>query len=372
MRRYIHDLPEWPEFTWDDAELAEPLAALRFRQGMLMGRMESLGLSLQLDATVENVTLDAVRSSRIEGEQLDADEVRSSVARHLGLETGGLTPSSPRVEGIVDIVVDATSNYRSPLTLDRLFGWHRALFPVSNRSRNIVRTGEFRTDEKGPMQVVSGAYGRERVHFQAPAAARLDEELSTFLGWFNDETAVDPVVKAALAHFWFVTIHPFEDGNGRLARAIGDMALARADGTAQRFYSLSSQIQQERAAYYRVLESAQSGSLDVTAWLAWFFNMLDAAVAHSEAQLAAVMERKQFWESLEGISLNSRQLAMLRRLEAGFVGKLTAAKWARIMKTSPDTALRDLNDLIEKGVLARDPAGGRSTSYSLRVDVNGT
>lgn len=366
MRRYIHELPEWPEFTWDDAALADPLAALRFRQGLLMGRMESLGLSLQLEATVENVTLDAVRSSRIEGEQLDDDEVRSSVARHLGLDAGGLVPPSRRVEGIVEVLVDATGNYREPLTLDRLFGWHLALFPVPKRGRPTVRPGAFRTDENGPMQVVSGPYGRERVYFQAPAADRLDAEMAAFLAWFNGTSTVDLVVKAALAHLWFVTLHPFEDGNGRLARAIGDMALARADGTSRRFYSLSAQIQQERTAYYRVLESTQSGSLDVTAWLAWFFEMLDAALAHSEAQLGAVMERKAFWDDLEGVPLNARQQAMLRRLQAGFEGKLTASKWAKLTKTSRDTALRDLNDLIDKGVLKRDSAGGRSTSYSLR------
>lgn len=362
---FIHERPGWPEFIWNTTELAEALAALRFRQGRLLGRGESLLGELQDLTTLENVTQDVVRSSQIEGELLPDDEVRSSIARRLGLDIGGLTPSSRHVDGIVEVLLDATQQFESPLTRERLFDWHAKLFPPGRDLRVAIRAGAWRTDERGPMQVVSGPLGYERVHFEAPGAARLEHETLRFLEWFNAGQAFDPVLKAAIAHLWFVTIHPFEDGNGRIARAIGDQALARADGTSRRFYSISAQIQRERLAYYQQLEAAQRGSLDITDWLRWFIDMLDTAIAVAEVALDRVEQRSAFWSGLSGVELNLRQRHMIERLLDGFRGKLTAAKWAALTKTSPDTALRDINDLIDKGVLVRDPAGGRSTSYSL-------
>jgi Fic family protein len=368
MDRFIHQRPGWPEFNWSNAELAKPLATLRFHQGRLLGRAASLSLERQIDATLGNITEDVVRSSQIEGEELDEREVRSSISRRLGLDIGGLIPSSRHVDGIVEVMLDATRNFDQPLTVERLFDWHSRLFPPGRDPRDAIRSGVWRTDARGPMQVVSGALGRERVHFEAPAASRIDGEMARFLDWFNGDAAVDPVLNAGIVYLWFVTIHPFEDGNGRIARAIGDMALARADGTSQRFYSLTAQIHRARAAYYGMLESTQRGSLDITPWLQWFLDMLGAAVAEGESALDALDSRATVLALLKGVSLNDRQLQMIERLLDGFEGKLTAAKWATMTKSSPDTALRDLNDLIAKGVVQRDPVGGRSTSYSLRVD----
>lgn len=368
---FIHERPGWPEFIWSNAELTEALAAVRFRQGRLLGRGEAMLGSWQDMATLDNITQDVVRSSQIEGEQLPDLEVRSSIARRLGIDIGGLMPSSRHVDGIVDVLLDATRNAGDPLTEERLFRWHSWLFPSGRDPRGAIRAGAWRTDDRGPMTVVSGPLGGERIHFEASSANRLDVEMSRFLAWFNLESELDAVLKSAIAHLWFVTIHPFEDGNGRIARAIGDLALARADGTSRRFYSITAQIQRERLAYYHQLEAAQRGTLEITPWLSWFLEMLDQALAVAETDFERIEFRTRFWQAVADVPMNERQRSMIERLLDGFSGKLTAAKWASLTKTSPDTALRDINALIEHGVLARDSSGGRSTSYSLALEPGG-
>jgi len=362
---YIHELRDWPDYRWDEARIAARLATVRHRQGRLMGRMEALGFDLRTEAVLATLTQDVLKSSEIEGEILDKEQVRSSIARRLGLDIGGLIPAERNVEGVVEMMLDATQNYAAPLTNERLFGWHAALFPTGWSGISKIVAGAWRDDRGGPMQVVSGPMGHVRVHYEAPAAVRLEAEMSAFLDWFNAERPFDPVLKAALAHVWFVTIHPFDDGNGRIARAIADMALACADQSSQRFYSMSAQIRAERKAYYEVLEATQKGDLDVTAWLAWFLDCLERAIESAEGALSGVLRKARFWEAIREEDLNARQRGMINRLLDGFDGKLTSLKWANICKCSPDTALRDINDLIRRGILARDAAGGRSTSYSL-------
>lgn len=365
MIAYIHQRPDWPRFTWDGEALIEPLAAVRHRQGRLLGRMEALGFDLRSEALLQTLTQDVLKSSEIEGERLDKAQVRSSIARRLGLDAGALTPVDRAVEGVVEMMLDATQAYRAALSAERLFAWHAALFPTGRSGMARIVVGGWRDGRSGPMQVVSGPLGRERVHFEAPAAERLPAEMTVFLDWFNDEASLDGVLKAALAHLWFVTIHPFDDGNGRIARAIADMALARSEGTAQRFYSMSAQIRLERKDYYAILERVQKGDLDVTAWLLWFLGCLGRAVQGAETQLLHVLRKARFWEAHAGEAFSERQRRLLNRLLDGFEGKLTSSKWAALAKTSPDTALRDINDLVARGLLVKAPAGGRSTSYDL-------
>jgi len=359
---YIHELTDWPHFFWDKAKLSSQLAAVRHRQGKLLGRMEGLGFDLRNEAMLRTLTSDVVKSSEIEGETLDRDQVRSSIAKRLGLEIGGLIPSDRHVDGVVEMMLDATQAYDQPLDAERLFGWHAALFPTGRSGMTRITVGLWRI---GPMEVVSGPMGRERVHFEAPEAARLDTEMGQFLAWFNQAPDTDPVVHAAIAHLWFVTIHPFDDGNGRIARAIADMALARSERSSQRFYSMSTQIRQERNAYYDMLETTQKGGLDVTAWLSWFLSCLDRAFDGAEIILEAVFQKARFWEKHATANVNDRQRDMLNRLLDGFEGKLTTSKYAKIEKCSQDTAYRDILDLIDLGALEKDDAGGRSTSYSL-------
>jgi Fic family protein len=366
MRKYIHELARWPEFQWDYGRLALPLAEVRHSQGRLLGHMEALGFELRQEAALAAVTQEVVKSSEIEGERLDLRQVRSSVARRLGIDIGALAPADRHVDGVVEMILDATGNYREPLTRERLFGWQAALFPTGYSGLLRIRTGGWREDKTGPMQVVSGRPGRERVHFEAPAAKRVNGEMRKFLAWFRRRDAgTDPVLEAALAHFWFVTIHPFEDGNGRIARAIADMALARAEGSGHRFYSMSAQIRQERSDYYRILERSQSGTLDITPWMEWFVGCLGRAIEGSRETLGAVIEKARFWDVHRETPMNPRQRGMVNRLLDGLEGKLTSSKWAALAKCSPDTALRDLGELVDNGVLARGPAGGRSTSYEL-------
>jgi Fic family protein len=327
--------------------------------------MGALGFKVKEEAVLQTLTDDVLKSSEIEGEKLDADQVRSSVARRLGMDIGGLKPADRHVEGVVEMMLDATQRYRDPLTRDRLFGWHASLFPTGRSGMHPIAVGAWRTDSTAPMQVVSGPVGRERVHFEAPAAARLDEEMQRFLDWFNGDAALEPVLKAALAHLWFVTIHPFDDGNGRIARAIADMALARSEASAQRFYSMSAQIRVERADYYRILEQTQSGTLDITPWMEWFLACLTRAIEGAQAALSGVIARSRHWEQLRDVPMNDRQRLVVGRLIEGFEGKLTTSKWAALTKSSQDTALRDIQQLVERGVLVRNQAGGRSTSYSL-------
>ncbi|MXX91352.1 MAG: Fic family protein [Boseongicola sp. SB0677_bin_26] len=362
---YMHERDDWPAFRWDEAKTAANLVTVRHRQGRLLGRMEGLGFGLRNEAMLRTLTQDVVKSSEIEGETLDIDQVRSSIARRLGIDIGALTPADRDVEGFVEMTLDATRNFDKPLTAGRLFDWHAALFPTGRSGMRRIVVGAWRDDRSGPMRVVSGPTGRERVHFRAPAADRLDAEMAAFLEWLDQESDIDPVLKAAVVHLWFVTIHPFEDGNGRIARAIADMALARSEESSQRFYSMSAQIRQERNAYYNQLEATQKGDLDITPWLDWFLGCLDRAFDGAEAVLANVFLKARFWERHVQAPFNPRQRDMLGRLLDGFEGKLTSSKWARIEKCSPDTALRDINELIGLGVLQRDPGGGRSTSYSL-------
>ncbi len=363
---YIHQRGEWPIFIWDREKLAASLSALRYRQGKLLGRMEGLGFPLRNEAALQTLTLDVTKTSEIEGEVLDSDQVRSSIARHIGLDIAGLVPSDRNVDGIVELMVDATQNHATPLTEQRLFDWHAALFPTGRTGMHKITVGGWRTEAGGPMQVVSGPMGKERVHFEAPESTRLPKEMKAFLAWFNKSSDVDPVLKAAIAHLWFVTIHPFDDGNGRIARAIADMQLSRADGSAQRFYSMSAQIRIERKAYYEILEKTQKGSLDVTAWLEWFLACLDRALTSAETVLAGVLHKAKVWEGLAGKTLNERQRMMVNRLLDGFEGKLTSSKWAKIAKCSQDTALRDIQNLVEQHVLVKEEGGGRSTSYILK------
>src|ERR1039458_8989210 len=365
---YIHELEDWPRFTWDRERLAEPLAAVRHRQGRLVGHMEALGFTLRQEAVLQTLTSDVIKSSEIEGEKLEPEQVRSSVARHLGMDVGGLKAADRNVEGIVEMMRDATRRYDQPLTDERLFSWHASLFPTGRSGMTKIRAGAWRDDSTGPMEVVSGAIGKERVHYQALAAKRLDGEMKAFLEWFNANADIDPVLKAGLAHLWFVTIHPFDDGNGRIARAIADMALARSENSPQRFYSMSAQIRQERGAYYDILEETQKGTLDITPWMEWFLGCLGRAIDGAQTTLAAVLNKARFWDAIAGIAINGRQRLVLNRLLDGFEGKLTTSKYAKLAKCSPDTALRDILPLVGRGILVRNPEGGRSTSYALAED----
>lgn len=366
---YIHERKDWPEFTWNQAALAEPLAGVRHLQGRLLGRMEALGFPLREEATLETLTQDVLKTSEIEGEKLDLQQVRSSLARRLGLDIGGTNIHSPRnVEGIVEIMIDATRNYAKPLSKIRLFDWHAALFPTGRSGMQPIHVGKWRTKESGPMQVVSGPMGREKVHYEAPAYNRLEKEMAAFIKWFNARPETDPVIGAALAHFWFVTIHPFDDGNGRIARALADMMLARSEGSQQRFYSMSSQIQRERGAYYDILEKSQKSTLDITAWIEWFLGCLGRAIQASDSTLESVLAKARFWETHNSQPFNERQRIILNRLlDGGFEGRLTSSKWAKLGKCSQDTALRDIMDLVERRILAKDSAGGRSTGYLLNL-----
>jgi len=362
---YIYELKDWPRFHWNTERLAEPLASLRHRQGRLIGHMEALGFNLQQEAVLQTLTADVLKSSEIEGEKLDAEQVRSSIARRLGMDVGGLKPADSNIEGVVEMMLDATRRYDEPLTDERLFAWHAALFPTGRSGMRKIRVGAWRDESADPMQVVSGPIGKERVHFEAQKADRLEGEMKAFLDWFESDSSVDAVLKAGLAHLWFVTIHPFEDGNGRTARAIADMALARSENSPQRFYSMSAQIRQERNAYYDILEETQKRTMDITPWIEWFLGCLGRAIDGAQTTLGAVLDKARFWERVQGIPLNDRQRLVLNRLLDGFEGKLTTSKYAKLAKCSPDTALRDILPLMQRGILVRNPEGGRSTSYVL-------
>ncbi|MCW5730439.1 MAG: Fic family protein [Alphaproteobacteria bacterium] len=365
MPIYIHERDDWPKFRWHERPIGHRLAAVRHRQGRLIGQMETLGFPLRAEAVLATLTEDVLKSSEIEGEILDRIQVRSSIARRLGLDIGGLTVSERNVEGVVEMMLDATQKFAEPLTEERLFAWHAALFPTGRSGMTRIVVGAWRDDASGPMQVVSGPLGRARIHYEAPAARRLEKEMADFLKWFETQDALDPVLKAALAHLWFVTIHPFDDGNGRIARAIADMSLARSEQSPRRFYSMSAQIRTTRKAYYDILEATQKGDLDITAWLDWFLDCLDQAIAGAEQTLASVLRKARFWEAIRDHSLNQRQRDMINRLLDGFEGRLTTSKWAMLTRSSQDTALRDITDLVGRGILERDPGGGRSTAYSL-------
>jgi Fic family protein len=365
MTTYIYELPEWPHFTWNAEALEQRLSAVRYKQGKLLGRMEALGFSLRSEAVLQTLTLDVLKSSEIEGEILDKIQVRSSIARRLGMDVAALPRQDRNVEGVVQMMLDATQNYEKPLTKERLFGWHAALFPTGYSDLRKINVADWRDDANGPMQVVSGPIGHQHVHYEAPPASRVEKEMKNFLDWFNSDDRTDLVLRAAIAHLWFVTIHPFEDGNGRIARALADMTLARSENSPHRFYSMSAQMRDERDAYYGGLEETQKGALHITTRLDWFLVCMDHALDSAETTLAAVLRKARFWESYAGFSFNERQQKILNKLLDGFEGKLTSSKWAKIAKCSQDTALRDILDLVKRGVLAKDTGGGRSTSYSL-------
>ncbi len=362
---YIYERQDWPRFRWNQKKIAGRLAAVRHRQGRLIGRMETLGFRVRAEAVLQTLTLDVLKSSEIEGEILNKEQVRSSIARRLGIDTGRLVTANRNVEGVVEMMLDATQNSDQPLTMERLFTWHASLFPAGYSGLRRIKVGALRDDAKGPMQVVSGPAGHERVHFEAPAAGLLKKEMKAFLDWFNGDDGTDLLLRAGIAHLWFVTVHPFEDGNGRIARAIADMALARSEQSSQRFYSLSAQIRQERNAYYKGLENAQKKTLDITMHLEWFLDCLSRAFDGLENTLTDVFRKTRFWQSCTDLSFNDRQRLILNKLLDGFEGKLTSSKWAKLAKCSQDTALRDIQNLIERGILEKDIAGGRSTSYHL-------
>ena len=365
---YIWQRPEWPRFQQDTARLAKHLARTRHIQGKLLGRMEALGFEMRSEATLRTLTEDVVKTSEIEGEILAPDQVRSSIATRLGLNIGGLPAADRNVDGVVEMALDATRNYAEPLTEERLFSWHAALFPTGRSRMRRIRVGQWRDDADGPMEVVSGPIGRQRVHYTAPPAECLGDEISRFLEWFHDTQSMEPVLAAGVAHLWFVTIHPFEDGNGRIARAIADMALARSEESPERFYSMSAQICLERDAYYGILETTQKGGLDITDWQVWFLECLARAIGNAPQTLAAILTKDSFWEAHASDRLNERQVKILNRLLDGFEGKLTSSKWAAMNHCSQDTANRDIRDLIDRGILVRSRAGGRSTSYELAAE----
>ncbi len=367
-KKYIHELRGWPGFAWDSKGLAPLLSEVRLRQGLLVGKMRGFGLASRWTATLKVLTEETIKSSAIEGVKLYPENVRSSLARRLGLEVGGLTAHKDRtVDGVVEMMLDATQKFSKPLTKERLFEWHAHLFPGVRTTRDKFRVGAWRDDSQGPMQVVSGPVGRHKVHYEAPTADRVESEMGKFLAWFDGNGQEDPLLKAALAHLWFITIHPFEDGNGRIGRAIAEMCLARSDGSAQRFYSMSSQILEERKGYYEVLEKTQAGSLDITEWLTWFLECLGRAIEQSNQITSSALERELFWKDLKQrkVSLNDRQTKVLNKLFSGFEGKLTREKWMKLTKASSLTALRDIEDLIASGIIEQEEAGGRSTSYRL-------
>jgi Fic family protein len=364
-KTYIWQSDVWPKWRYDLSAIADQLTAVSHAQGLLMGRLADVGMAVRDQASIATLTDEVVKTSEIEGEVLNADSVRSSVARHLGLDIGAVAPVDRHVDGVVDMVLDATLNSDKPLSAERLFGWHAALFPTGYSGLNKIITGQWRDDADGPMQVVSGPVGRRKVHFEAPPAHALPKETADFITWANAATGEPALVKAGLAHLWFVTVHPFDDGNGRMARAVGDLFLARADSSPQRFYSLSAQIQRERKDYYDILERTQKGTMDVTQWLAWFLGTLNRAVESAHSTLEKVLVKALFWQRLAGVALNERQLKLLNRMLDGFEGKLTSSKWAAIAKCSPDTALRDITQLLALGVLQKSNGAGRSAGYLL-------
>jgi len=364
---YLHHSKDWPNFKWDTDTLLPYVSKVRDLQGRLLGRMEGMGFELQEEAVLEIITEDVIRTSEIEGELLNPLEVRSSVARRLGMDISGLPNASRDVEGVVEMMLDATQKYKEALTKDRLCGWHAALFPTGRSGMHKITVGDWRGDKGGPMQVVSGPMGKEKVHYTAPDASRLEAEMTGFIDWYNTDTDMEPVIKSAIAHLWFVSIHPFDDGNGRIARAIADNQLARADRTSQRFYSMSAQLLKSKNGYYDILESTQKGSMDVSQWLVWYFERLIEALEATGEALSKILVKAKFWELHKTTQFNERQVEMINKLQGDFVGKLHSSKWAKMTKVHRDTALRDIQDLVEKGILLESGEGGRSTNYILNL-----
>jgi Fic family protein len=364
---YIYQLEKWPNFFWNQERVSDLLIQLRYQQGLLIGSMESIGFHLQKETALQALTNDVVKSSEIEGVILDQSLVRSSVARHIGMDSAALDIVDRNVEGIVEMMLDATQKFDQPLTKKRLLNWHKSLFPNGGSGFKKIKAGEWRS---GIVQVVSGKMDNETIHFEAPPAKKVDHEIKLFLKWLNNKDTIDLILKAAIAHLWFVTIHPFVDGNGRIGRAIADFILARSEKSSHRFYSLSAQIQKERKNYYTILEQTQKGSLDITPWINWFLGCLGRAIQQAISTLDSVLHKTQFWEMLREVSLNDRQRKIINRMLDGFEGKLTSSKWAKITKCSQDTAYRDILNLIDLGIFIKNSEGGRSTSYSLVIPKN--
>lgn len=362
MAKYIYQYDNWPQFTWDHNDINQILGKVRHLQGKILGQMGTLGFTIKEEALLSTLTLDVLKSSEIEGETLNYEQVRSSIARRLGIEYAGLIHSDRNVEGVVEMTLDATQNYYQQLTEKRLFGWHASLFPTGWSGLHQIDTGCYRT---GEMQVVSGPMGKEKVHYQAPPPDQVKNEMDAFLTWFNGDENIDAVLKAAIAHFWFIIIHPFDDGNGRIARALTDMLLANSENSSQRFYSLSNQILTEKKGYYHILQKVQHSNGDISEWLTWFLTCLNRALESTELTMRKVIHKADFWDKHKETPFNNRQRLMLNKLLDGFDGKLKTSKWAKIAKCSADTALRDIKDLIDKGVLKQDDSGGRSTNYEL-------
>jgi Fic family protein len=365
MKLYIYQQYDWPNFRWDSKSIILPLSTVRHLQGKLVGKMEVLGFKLRKEAVLETLTNEVLKSSEIEGQILDLDQVRSSIARRLGIEVSGLVPSDRNVDGIVEMMLDATQNYNKMMTPDRLFGWHSALFPSGRSGMYKIIAGRWRDDSTGPMQIVSGAMGKEKVHYQAPPAREIRKEMKSFLSWFNKGPEEDLILKSAIVHLWFITIHPFEDGNGRIARALSEMLLTRSDNAPQRFYSMSAQIRSRRKDYYNILEKTQKGTLDINEWLVWYLKCLEDALNSSDVILSKVLYKHKFWTKFASEISNNRQILLINKLLDNFTGQLTTSKWAKIAKCSQDTALRDIQDLLNKKILQKNPSGGRSTNYKL-------
>ena len=365
MKIYIYQQSDWPKFNWDSKSIILHLSNVRHLQGKLIGKMQALGFKLRNEAVLETLTTEVVKTSEIEGQILDLDQVRSSIARRLGIEVSGLVPSDRNIDGIVEMMVDATQNFNKSMTIDRLFGWHSALFPSGRSGMYKIIVGKWRDDSTGPMQVVSGAMGKEKVHYQAPPASNIRKEMKIFLSWFNKNTEDDLILKSSLAHLWFITIHPFQDGNGRIARALSEMLLTRSDGISQRFYSMSAQIRSESKDYYNILEKTQKGTLHITKWIIWYLKCLENALNSSDVILSKVLYKHKFWTKYATEVLNNRQVLLINKLVDDFTGQLTTSKWAKIAKCSQDTALRDIQDLLNKKILQKNPSGGRSTNYTL-------
>lgn len=363
---YIYQRVDWTQWQWSDKILLPLVSRVRILQGRLLGKLSTLGFELNIEAQLNAVTLEVIKTSEIEGETLNNEQVRSSVARHLGIDAANITPSTREIDALVEMMLEASFHYKKPLLLVDLLAWHRALFPEGYSGLYNIKSGELRDDSKGAMQVVSGAYGREQVHFVAPKAERLALELDNFLLWYNkQQDDLDLVIKAGIAHLWFVTLHPFDDGNGRLTRALTERMLAQSDSSQQRFYSMSAQILKQRNEYYNILERTQKRDNDITEWLVWFLQTLEQALLSAEQTTNKIIEKASFWQSHRQQALNSRQVKMLNILLTDFYGTLTTKKWAIMTKCSADTALRDINDLISKGMLIKSNASGRSTNYEV-------
>lgn len=370
MYKYIYQIAGWPQFHWETESFLPLLTEVRHKQGVLTGKMDAIGFNLQNEAYLETLSQDVIKSSEIEGEILDTQQVRSSIARKLGIDIGGLVDSARDVDGIVEMMMDATHNYRFELSEDRLFAWHSSLFPTGRSGMNKIIVGNWRDDSTGPMQVISGPMGKETIHFEAPEASRLKIEMQHFLKWVNSQNGNDPVLNAAISHLWFITIHPFEDGNGRIARAITDMMLCRSENKTQRFYSMSSQIKEEKKQYYDILESTQKGTLDITAWIVWFLECLSKSIDFSSTIVHKIMAKHKFWNDHKSTTLNERQIKIIELLFGDFFGSLTTSKWAKINKCSQDTALRDIQDLVKKDIFRKSTSGGRSTNYEIITTSN--